>query len=123
MKNNYKKNQKVLEYCPNYYKINAFEYYEDDYVSERLIKVYYEFMFSVSLENKEELNKLKMIDKIMNKYIDDYNFRYELKKGLLNIKVKKDTKNILDHLIDSIIELSDTYETTFTRTIYIARWI
>jgi hypothetical protein len=123
MKNNYKKNQQILQYCPNYYKINAFEYYEDDYVTERLIKVYQEFVLSVALDNKEQLNKLKMIDKIMNKYIDDYNFRNELKKGLMNVKVKKDAKNLLEHLVNSIIELSENYETTFTRTIYIARWI
>ena len=64
-----------------------------------------------------------MFDKILAKYIDDYNFRYEIKKGLLKVKVKKDESNLLETLVSAIISLFDNYETTFTRTIYIARWI
>lgn len=123
MENSFKKNKKFLAYCPNYYKISEFDYYEDDYVSEKLIQVYQEYIFTVDLENKEQVNKLRMIDKILAKYIEDYNFRHELKTGLLKIKVKKSSSNILEVLVNSIIDLFDNYETTFTRTIYIARWI
>ena len=123
MVNTYKQNKEVLKYCPNYYKINSFEYYEDDNVSERLIKIYSAYIKSVDIENKEQLSKLRMIDKILNKYIDDYNFRYEIKKGLSTVKVRRDEKNLLEVLVSAIISLFDNYETTFTRTIYIARWI
>lgn len=123
MVNSYKQNKQVLAYCPNYYKINSFEYYEDDNVSERLIKVYQAYIKSVDTNNKEQVNKLRMIDKILNKYIDDYNFRYELKRGIVSVKVRRDEKNLLEVLVNSIISLFDNYETTYTRTIYIARWI
>lgn len=123
MVNSYKGNQKTLAFCPNYYKINSFEYYEDDNVSEKLIQVYQDYIFTVDLENKEQVSKLRMFDKILAKYIDDYNFRYEIKKGLLKVKVKKDESNLLETLVSAIISLFDNYETTFTRTIYIARWI
>lgn len=122
MENTYKRNKKYLAYCPNYYKITEFEYYEDDYISEKLIQIYHQFIFSIDLENKEQINKLRMIDKILSKYIDDYSFRHELKTGLLKVKVKKNS-NILESLVNQIIDLFDNYETTFTRTIYIARWI
>ena len=123
MVNTYKQNKEVLKFCPNYYKINSFEYYEDDSVSERLIKVYQAYIKSVDIENKEQVNKLRMIDKILSKYIDDYNFRYEIKKGIISVKVRRDEKNLLEVLVNAIISLFDNYETTFTRTIYIARWI
>ena len=139
VENSFKKNKKFLAYIINKctYKEQdntrtAFtgnddemflHYYEDDYVSEKLIQVYQEYIFTVDLENKEQVNKLRMIDKILAKYIEDYNFRHELKTGLLKIKVKKSSSNILEVLVNSIIDLFDNYETTFTRTIYIARWI
>ena len=123
MVNTYKKNKEVLKYCPNYYKISSFEYYEDDNVSERLVSIYQAYITSVNLENKEQLSKLRMIDKVINKYIDDYNFRFEIKKGLTTVRVRRDEKNLLEVLVSAIISLFDNYETTFTRTIYIARWI
>lgn len=123
MVNTYKQNKEILKYCPNYYKINSFEYYEDDNVSEKLIKIYTAYIKSVNIENKEQLNKLRMIDKILNKYIDDYNFRFEIKKGLNTVRVRRDEKNLLEVLVSAIISLFNNYETTFTRTIYIARWI
>lgn len=123
MVNSYKSNQKVLSFCPNYYKISSFEYYEDDLVSEKLVKVYQDYLTLVDIENKEQVSKLRMMDKILAKYIEDYNFRFEIKRGLLKIKVRREEKNLLEVLVNAIISLFDNYETTFTRTIYIARWI
>ena len=113
MVNTYKKNKEVLKYCPNYYKISSFEYYEDDNVSERLIGIYQAYIANINIENKEQLSKSTKSNK----------FRYEIKKGLITVRVRKDEKNLLEVLVSAIISLFDNYETTFTRTIYIARWI
>ena len=71
-------------------------------------------------ENIIEIGKL---DEAVSKYIDDYIFRKELKKGLQELKVKNDCKDILKFVIDYIINLFNRYKASNTRVIYISRWI
>ena len=53
------KNKIILSHCPNFYKINDFSFYEDDYISAKLIEIYREFIFSVDIDNSDEINKLE----------------------------------------------------------------
>ena len=115
------KNKQVLKHCPNFYKIINFEYYEDDELSERLIDIYKDFIFKVDIKNKNEVVKLEQVDKILNKYIDDYFFRKELRSEMKKIRVKKD-EDILTAIVDWIIKVFDNYEVGYTRNIYFSRW-
>ena len=115
------KNKQALKYCPNFYKIINFEYYEDDELSQRLIDVYKDFVFKVDLSNKNEVAKLEQIDKILDKYISDYFFRKELRNEMKKIKVRKD-EDILTAIVDWIIKVFDNYEVGYTRNIYFSRW-
>ena len=117
------KNKQILKYAPNFYKIINFEYFENDYVTEKLISIYEEFIFGVDVANPDELNKVVEIDKVLNKYIDDYVFRSEMKYELTQIKVRTDEANILDAIVKSIIKIFDRYVEGYTRSIYISRWI
>ena len=83
------KNKQVLKHCPNFYKIMDFEYYEDDVLSEKIINVYHDFVFKVDINNKKSITKLEQIDFIINKYIDDYFFRKELKAEMSRIRIRK----------------------------------
>ena len=114
-----KKNKQILKYCPNFYKIINFEYLEDDFITYKLISVYEDYIFDSKNEDFETITKL---DYAVNKYIDDYFFRKEMKRGLTEIRVKKDD-NIIKTIVDSVIRLSDNYDMGFTRNIYFARWI
>ena len=117
-------NQKnILAYCPNYEKIINFEFLKSDYISERLVAFYKEYIFSVKLDNIEEVKKASSVDKIISKYLEDYIFRKEMKQGLLQIKVKGSASNVLRIIIDSIIKIFERYEEGATRKIYISRWI
>src|SRR5574344_874859 len=94
------KNKLILRYCPNFYRIINFEYFEDDYLTERLITIYEKFIFGISTTDMEEVNTASMIDKVLAKYIDDYQFRKEMKHQLLELKVSKSSTNILKNIVD-----------------------
>ena len=49
-------NKKVLEHCPNFYNINNFTFFDDDYISGRLIEIYRKFIFETDVNNEEDLN-------------------------------------------------------------------
>ncbi len=117
-----KNNKRALRYCTNFYKIVNFDYNEDDYISSRLISVYKEYVFSVDLSISENVNKVESLDTAINKYIDDYFFRKEMKLCLKEIKINKDD-NIILSIVDQIIKIYNRYENDYTRNIYISRWI
>lgn len=123
MQNNYLYNKKILEYCPNFDKIINSDFYEGDYITGRLIKIYEEFVFNVDLKNKEDIEKLKEIDTLIKKYLDDYHFRGELRKNLLEIKVSQDVQNVVTFIVNKLIEIFHNYKEGYTRNIYIPRWI
>ena len=116
------KNKQILKHCPNFYKIMNFEYYDDDKLSEKLIGVYHDYVFSISLSNKKDIVKLEQVDFIINKYIDDYFFRKELVAEMNKIRIRKG-ENILNAIIDWIIRVFDNFEIGYTRNIYFSRWI
>lgn len=117
------KNKQIISLCPNFYKIIEFSPYEDDIVSKKLIKLYQEYIFRIDIESKEDINSVIRLDYVISKYIDDYLFRKEMQKRILEIRVKKDTKDILRDIIHSIIKIFDNYEEYTTRVIYISKWI
>lgn len=116
-------NKKILTYCPNFYKIINFKPISYDELTDKLIRMYKEYIFRVDLNNELDIEKIKNLDEALSKYIDDYIFRKELKKGLQELKVKNDCKDILKFVIDYIINLFNRYKASNTRVIYISRWI
>lgn len=80
------KNKQILRHCPNFYKIINFEYYDDDELSKKLIDVYEKYVFKVDIKDKNEIKRLEQLDLVLNKYIDDYFFRKELKTEMKKIR-------------------------------------
>ena len=117
-----KKNKIILKHCPNFYKINNFEFEEEDYISLKLINIYSDYIFNIDENNVDELKKVEEIDMILSKYIDDYVFRKEIKNGLLSIKVKRGV-NIVETIVNALLNLFEKYEEGYTRNIYFARWV
>ena len=99
-------NKKVLEHCPNFYNINNFTFFDDDYISGRLIEIYRKFIFEADV----------------NKYIEDYMFRKQLQKDVLNIRIKSG-EDLVRKMVEAINGFYDSYEAGYTRNIYFARWI
>ena len=115
-------NKEILNYCPNYYNIVNFDFKDSDLISEKLINIYKNFVFSINVENREEIEKVQELDRVLSNYIHDYLFRSTLQKEIVTVKVKRDT-NILKSLVDSIINIFSNYEEYTTRKIYISKWI
>ena len=116
-------NKKILEYCPNYYKILAFEPYEDDKISNKLIKLYRDYIFNIDINNRDDVESVQELDRVLNKYIEDYLFRKEMQKQVLTIKVQHNATNVVKEIIKSIIRIFYNYEEYTTRVIYISKWI
>ena len=93
-------NKQIIGLCPNFYKIIEFSPYEDDVISKKLIKLYQQYIFRIDINNPEEVESVINLDKVVSKYIDDYLFRREMQKQILQIKVKKDAKDILKEKIN-----------------------
>ena len=123
MKNSNLYNKKILEYCPNFEKIINADFYEDDHITKKIIKLYEDYISSADIANKENLEKVVELDKIINKYLEDYHFRGELQKSLTEIKVTSKVKDIVDFIVTSIIGIFNNYKEGYTRKIYIPRWI
>ena len=118
-----KNNKLVLKYCPNFYKIVNMDFQEGDNVSTKLVDIYEDFIFKADINNAENINLIKEIDKVLNSYIDDYSFRNKVQRELFTIKVKRTGKDILTSIVEAIVHLFDRYVEETTRKIYIARWI
>ncbi len=117
------KNKQVLEMCPNFYRIINFEYFEEDMVTEKLIKIYEDFIFKADIKKEEDAKMVKKIDYVLGKYIDDNLFRRKMQKEIFNVKVTRAYKNKLRTIVESIIAIFNHYEEDTTRSIYISRWI
>lgn len=117
------KNKEVLKYCPNFYKIVNFVYDENDYISDKLISIYEDYIFKINVYNQDEIETVKKIDYVLGKYIDDYLFRKELYKELPQVRIKKNCTDILKAIVESVIAIFNNYQEYSTRRIYISRWI
>ena len=117
------RNKQVLEMCPNFYRIINFEYFEEDQITGKLIKIYEDFIFKEDIKDDEEARMVKKIDYVLGKYIDDNLFRRKMQKEIFNVKVSRRYKHKLYAIVDNIIAIFNHYEEDTTRSIYISRWI
>ena len=115
-------NNDVLKYCPNYYNIVNFDFQDEDLISEKLIGIYKNYIFSINLNNPEDIERIEELDRVLASYIADYLFRRTLQKEIVTVQVKKDN-NVLRSLVDVIIRIFTNYEEYTTRKIYISKWI
>ena len=123
MQNEYLDNKIILKYCPNYYRIINEEFYELDYISDKVIKVLQAYIFTVNIKNKPELKRITELDKALVRYFDDREFKTYLTNHLIALKVSKKEPNIMKYIANAIIEAHEKYLEGFTRNLYISRWI
>lgn len=123
MQNRFLDNKVVLKYCPDYYRIINEEFNELDYMSDKIIQVFQQYIFSIDIRNKNDIKKISSLNKAIVRYFDDREFKTILTNFLLALKVPKSTKNVVSIIVDNIIEQHLKYMEGFTRNIYIPRWI
>ena len=123
MQNEYLDNKIILKYCPNYYRIINEEFYELDYISDKVIQVLQAYIFTVNIKNKPELKRITELDKALVRYFDDREFKTYLTNHLIALKVSKNEPNIMRFIAMSIIGAYEKYLEGFTRNLYISKWI
>ncbi len=119
------KGKEVLEKCPNFNRIVNFDYAKDDQITAKLITIYRDYIFKVNLEDEQETKSITDIDYVLGRYIDDYQFRRELRCEIVHVKIKKGLTffESLKAIVYSILHIFDNYLENSTRRISIARWI
>ena len=123
MENKFLKNKIVIKYCSDYYRIINERFSSLDIMSDKVIGVYQEYIFSIDPKNKIELKKAMLINKAVAKYFDDSEFKKQLTKFLTTFKVPKGTSDIVLHIVNAIIAQYNTYLEGYTRNLYIPKWI
>ncbi len=119
--NSFKKNKEVISVCKNYYKIVNADVY--DKISINIIKLYTDYVFGLEIITKREKEKLALVDNIIYKYVTDNRFKKEMIGKLSKLKVSNGVNNIVEYVMNKLIEYFEDYKDTYTRNIYIPRWI
>lgn len=91
-------------------------------MSLRLVKIYRDFIFKIDVNNKDDIDKIHILDKTMGKYVDDYFFRKTLQKEIFRMKVKNNG-DVVRTIVEAIIAIYKQTMDDQTRKIYISRWI
>lgn len=109
---------KLLEICPNYEKINSYEFFEGDTFSETMINFYVQLIDNIDMENEEQTKFLNELDNALSKYVDNYRFRKYLKTKL--VEIDKNKKYYTFAITMKLIETSSSFDETQIES---ARWI
>ena len=109
---------KLLEICPNYEKINSYEFFEGDTFSKTMINFYMDLISKIDMEDEEMVKFLNELDNALSKYVDDYRFRKFLKPKLklVDPNTKYYTYKVTMELINNLPEFKE-------EKIERARWI
>ena len=116
-------NKVILSHCPNFDRIVNTDFLEDDNLSLQLVKIYRDFIFKIDINNGEDIDKIKILDMTMGKYVDDYFFRKTLQKEIFRMKVKNKNGDPVRTIVDAIINIYKQTMEDQTRKIYISKWI
>lgn len=123
MDNNYLSNKVILKYCPDYYRIINEEFSEDDKMSDKVIEIYQSFIFSIDINDKNELKLISILNRAICRYFDDREFKKMLVLFLNNLRLPKSTRDVLRCIVEEIIKQYNKYMEGFTRNLYIPKWI
>lgn len=121
--NSFSRNKKIVEICKNYYKIVNSLLYEGDKITSNIIRIYEDYIFSLEIITKREIEKLQIVDKIMLKFVTDSKFKKEMCEYFSNLKVSKAVNNLVEYVMNKMIAFAEDYKDFYTRKIYIPRWI
>ena len=113
-------NKVILSHCPNFDRIVNTDFLEDDNLSLQLVKIYRDFIFKIDINNGEDIDKIRILDITMGKYVDDYFFRKTLQKEIFRMKVKNKNGDPVRTIVDAIINIYKQTMEDQTRKIYIS---
>ena len=114
--------EEVKKYCKNYFMITHCEFMDDDLFSKKLVD-FYKNAVAKSKTDDLSIKRITRIDKIMRRYIDDYNFSKKLKNSVDVSSILKSNMDLTDELFDYTMDFSDKYRDDIDNPIVNTRWI
>ena len=97
----------IITLCPHYYDIINTKFADDDILTKKLIKEFYEDIFDISSNNLGTVNRLKVLDLVMYEYILKNSFYYYAKEYFTS---KKNAIDITyDNLLYNLVEAFKAY--------------
>ena len=123
MENSFLGNKIVLKYCKDYYRIINEEFSELDIMSDKVIQVYQNYIFSIDVKDKTAVKRVTDLNNAVARYFDDREFKTLLTNYLMGLKVSKKETNIMAYIAEAIIREYEKYLEGYTRNLYISKWI
>ena len=115
-------NNKNNNYCKNYDIIVNCEFLDDDLFSKKLVEFYKNSVLKAK-NNERVALKVAKYDKVMRKYIEDYNFSKKLKNSVDVSSILNSKVDLTDAVLDYATDFSDKYNDEVDTPIVNTRWI
>ena len=103
-------NDKLKNLCKNYNIIVNCEFLDDDLFSHKLVSFYKNAISRANDCDSNALNKLLKFDKIMRKYIEDYNFSKKFRNSIDVSSFVNSNVDLTDAVLEYAVDFTDRYE-------------
>ncbi|MDD2434780.1 MAG: hypothetical protein PHO63_00820 [Bacilli bacterium] len=112
---------KVLKYSPNYNDIVNYNFDEDDFVSQRIINYYQEYLFGNIY--KPQLKKIKVFDKIVWEYIKNDQFYQYVQYYLKELELSNSDLDYYEHLDRNLEKLYKDFDKNSLKKVVSTKWL
>ena len=113
---------KLKQICKNYNIIVSCEFLENDLFSYKLVD-FYKNAVSRSGCDSNSLNKISKYDRVMRKYIEDYNFSKQLRNSVDVSSILTSKVDLTDAVLEYAVDFSNKYDDDIEEPVINTRWI
>ena len=110
-----------LKKCRNYNIITNCEFLDDDLFSKKLVDFYKKAV--VNANDEVKMDKIVNYDRVMRKYIEDYNFSKKLRNSVDVSSILMSKIDLSDAVLEYVVDFSSKYDEKIEEPVINTRWI
>ena len=110
-----------LKKCRNYNIITNCEFLDDDLFSKKLVDFYKKAV--VNANDEVKMDKIVKYDRVMRKYIEDYNFSKKLRNSIDVSSIIMSKIDLSDAVLEYVVDFSSKYDEKIEEPVINTRWI
>mgnify|MGYP003307015827 CR=1 FL=1 len=110
-----------IKMCKNYNIIVNCEFLDDDMFSKKLVEFYKNAVLKANDTN--DANKIVKYDKVMRKYIEDYNFSKKLRNSVDVSSILMSNVDLTEAVLEYAVDFSSKYDEKIEEPVVNTRWI
>lgn len=110
-----------LKKCRNYNIITNCEFLDDDLFSKKLVDFYKKAV--VNANDEVKMDKIVKYDRVMRKYIEDYNFSKKLRNSVDVSSILMSKIDLSDAVLEYVVDFSSKYDEKIEEPVINTRWI